>query len=198
MEIRTLLGVLSALFIAIGTFPYLIDIHNKKVNPHILSWVGWGFITALGAFAMLASGSEWVVAVLLANTFFCFLIVVYSIFKKVGVWLTTKFDYIFFGLGLLGLILWQYFNMPILAIVCAILADFFFGLPTLVKTFNDPKTETYFLWLTSGIADLLSLLSAKSFSFSELAFSSYLFLFETIMLLIITGVISKKSIVENI
>jgi hypothetical protein len=193
MKIKALFGILSALSIIIGIFPYLNDIYKKRVNPQILSWLGWGFITALGGSAMLYSGSQWVVAILFSNAFMCLLIVTYSIFKKVGVWHTTIWDYIFFGLGILGLILWQTFHMPILAIVCAILADFFFGLPTLIKTYKNPKSETYFIWLTASVADIFSLLSAKSFTFSELAFSSYLFIFETTVLLIVLNVIKKSN-----
>jgi len=185
MDIKALFGILSALFIIIGIFPYLRDVYNKRVNPHILTWIGWSFVTALGGSAMLASGSQWVVIILFANTFMCIFIALYSIFKKVGVWSTTKWDYLFFGLGILGLILWQTFDMPILALICSILADFSFGIPTMIKTYKNPKTENYFIWLTASIADLLSLFAAKSFTFSELAFSTYLFTFETIMLLII-------------
>ena len=185
MDIKALFGILSALFIIIGIFPYLRDVYNKRVNPHILTWIGWSFVTALGGSAMFASGSQWVVIILFANTFMCIFIALYSIFKKVGVWSTTKWDYLFFGLGILGLILWQTFDMPILALICSILADFSFGIPTMIKTYKNPKTENYFIWLTASIADLLSLFAAKSFTFSELAFSTYLFTFETIMLLII-------------
>ena len=191
MEIKALFGILSALFILIGIFPYLRDVYNKRVNPHILTWIGWSFVTALGGSAMIASGSQWVVLILFANTFLCIFIAVYSIFKKVGVWSTTKWDYMFFGLGILGLVLWQTFDMPILALICSIIADFSFGIPTMIKTIKNPKTETYFIWLTASIADLFSLFSAKSFTFSELAFSTYLFIFEFTMLLIILNDLRK-------
>jgi hypothetical protein len=196
MEIKALFGILSAIFILIGIFPYLRDVHNKRVNPHILTWIGWAFVTALGAFAMLASGSEWIVVILFANSFLCVFIAIYSIVEKVGIWSTTNWDYMFFGLGIVGLILWQTFGMPILALICSILADFSFGLPTMIKTLKNPRTETYFIWLTASIADFFSLLSAKSFTFSELAFSTYLFMFETIMLLIILNGLRKNPTVK--
>jgi len=194
MEIKALFGIISAVVVLIGIFPYLRDVHKKRVNPQILTWIGWSFITALGGFAMLASGSQWIVLILFANTFLCLFITVYSIFKKVGIWSTTKWDYLFFGLGILGIILWQTFDMPILALICSILADFSFGMPTMIKTIKNPKTETYFIWLTASIADFFSLLSAKSFTFSELAFSTYLFIFETIMLIIILNDLRKSRI----
>lgn len=96
MEIKAIFGILSSFFILIGGIPYLIDIYHKKAHPHILSWIGWGLITALGAFAMLAEGGKWAVLILFANTLLCFSVAAYSIVKKVGIWQTSKADIIFF------------------------------------------------------------------------------------------------------
>lgn len=192
MEIKAIYGILSSIVLIIGGIPYLIDIHNKKVHPHILSWMGWSFITALGGSAMLASGSHWVVALLFANTLLCFFIAVYSILRKVGVWSSSVYDFLFFGFGVLGLILWQVLDAPIIALILSIFADLSFGLPTIIKTYKDPKSETYFAWLASTIAGLLSLLAIENFNFSEVAYPAYLFTFDTLVLFLVLGVIRKK------
>jgi hypothetical protein len=192
MEIKAIFGVLSSIILIIGGVPYLKDIYNKKVNPHILSWAGWSFITALGAFAMLANGSEWVVAILFANTILCLIVVGYSIFKKVGVWSASVFDFIFFGMGILGLILWQIIGSPIIAIIFAISADLCFGLPTIIKTLKNPASETYFSWLASTVSGLLSLFAMKQYTFSEVAYPLYLFIFDALVLLLVLKIINKK------
>ncbi|MFT5280856.1 MAG: hypothetical protein ACI9AR_000292 [Flavobacteriaceae bacterium] len=193
MIIKVLFGVFSSIFILVGGIPYLIDIHKKKAQPHILSWLGWAFITALGAFAMMAEGSTWVVTILFANTLLCLSVVMYSIIKKTGVWSTSTYDFIFFGFGILGLVLWQALDIPLIALVSAILADFFFGLPTIIKTFKDPKTETPFVWITATISGLLSLFAAQNFSFHEIAYPLYLFIFDIIVLLLVLKVIRKTK-----
>jgi hypothetical protein len=192
MEIKAIFGILSSIFAVLGVMPYIRDIHNGKVHPHILSWTGWAFITGLGGFAMLAEGSQWAVSILFANMAACLVIAVYSIIKKLGVWSTTIYDFIFFSLGILGLILWQSLNLPILALVCAIIADFCFGVPTVIKTFKNPKSETYFAWLVASISGFFSLFAIKNFSFSELAYPLYLFLFDSLVLLLVLEVIRKK------
>lgn len=192
MEIKAIFGILSSIVLIIGGVPYLRDIHNKKVHPHILSWIGWSFITALGGSAMLASGSHWVVALLFANTLLCFAIAGYSIIRKVGVWSTSVYDFLFFGLGILGLILWQVTGSPIIALVLAIIADLSFGLPTIIKTYKSPESETYFAWLASTASGFLSLLAIESFNFSEVAYPAYLFIFDAITLLLVLRVIRKK------
>lgn len=147
---------------------------------------------------MLAEGSEWTVAILFANTASCIIIAIYSIIKKSGVWSTSIYDFIFFTLGIIGLVLWQTLNLPILALICAIIADFLFGLPTIIKTFKNPKSETCFPWSFSVISGLLSLFAIKSFVFFDVAYPLYLFLFDSLVLLIILGFIHKKDITNNI
>lgn len=192
MEIKAVFGILSSIVLIVGGIPYLIDIHKRKVHPHVLSWIGWSFITALGGSAMLASGSHWVVALLFANTLLCFAIAVYSVIRKVGVWSTSIYDFVFFGLGILGLILWQLLDAPIIALILAIIADLSFGLPTIIKTYKDPESETYFAWLASTMSGLLSLFAIEHFNFSEVAYPAYLFIFDSIVLFLVLKIISKK------
>lgn len=186
MELKALFGIISSLLVLIGGFPYLIDIHKNKVRPHILSWIGWAFITAIAASAMLASGSRWVVAILVANAVICLAIAAYAAIKKIGVWSSGIYDYAFFGLGIIGLALWLLLDMPVIAIVCAILADLCFGIPTIIKTIKDPSSETIFLWIAHALADAFALLAMQNLSFHESAYPVYLFLYDTFVLLIVT------------
>ena len=190
MITKSFFAIASSLFVFLGGIPYLLDIHKKNVQPHVLSWLGWAFITALGAFAMIAEGSTWIVAILFANSLLCFSVVIYSLVKKVGVWAASKYD-VLFSLGFLGLVLWQVFEQPLIALVSAILADLFFGLPTIIKTYLNPKTETPFVWIAATISGALSLFAAESFVFHEVGYPTYLLLFDSIVLLLVLKVVRK-------
>lgn len=193
MEIKVLFGILSSLFVLFGVVPYLADIHHKRAHPHVLSWLGWAFITALGASAMMADGATWAAAILWANTGSCLLISIYSLVRRAGVWSTNVYDYAFFALGIIGLVLWQILNVPVIALVCAIGADFFFGLPTIIKTYKNPATETLFPWLAASISGLLSLFAVKGFQFHEVAYPLYLFSYDTTVLLLALGLMQGKN-----
>lgn len=194
MEIKAIFGILSSIFVLVGVLPYIKDIHKGDVRPHVLSWFGWAFITIIGAFAMLAEGSQWAVAILFANATSSLIIAVYAIIRKVGVWSTTIYDYALFGLGILGIVLWQTLHLPILALICVIIADFCFGLPTIFKTWKDPSSETYFVWMTAALSGLLSLFALKDFTFSESAYPLYLFIFDTVVLLLVLKIIKRKPL----
>ena len=148
---HAIFGLISSALILIGAGPYIRDILRKKAHPHVLSWLGWGFITALGASAMYADGSTWPAAIVFANSIACLTIVLFSVINKVGVWQTSFFDWFFFGMGLLGIVLWQTLNLPVLALICALVADFSFGVPTIIKTYKDPSTETSFVWVAAAL-----------------------------------------------
>ena len=192
-DIKVLFGVLSAIFTFLGLVPYFLSIHKKEVYPHNLSWLGWAFITFIGGIAMLYEGGEWSVVILFANTLSCVLVVLYSIYKKVGVWSTTFYDYIFFGLGILGVILWQITDVALVAVVCAVLADLFFGIPTIIKTYKNPKSELALAWLSCSLAGLLSLFAVKNFMLIEFLYPLYLFIFDTLVLLLVIFRKGEKS-----
>lgn len=185
MELKAIFGILSAFFTFAGLVPYFLEIRKKEIYPHNLSWLGWAFITLVGGIAMLADGWSWSIVIIFTNTLSCILIVLYSLYKKVGIWSTTKYDYVFFGLGILGIILWQTFSLPIIAIACAVLADLFFGIPTLIKAYKNPKTELPIAWLSCSVAGLLSLFAVQGFAVSEFMYPLYLFIYDTVLFLII-------------
>jgi hypothetical protein len=191
ISLKAIFGILSSLAILAGALPYLKDIHLRQVHPHVLSWIGWGFLTGLGAFAMLAEGSQWAVAILFANTVACFAIAFYAIVRGVGTWESSRYDMILFGLGFVGLFLWQVLDAPLIALVCAIVADFCFGLPTVFKTWQDPKTETPFVWIMATLSGALSLLALRNFTFAESAYPVYLFCFDTLVLLLVLRILKK-------
>jgi hypothetical protein len=83
--------------------------------------------------------------------------------------------------------------MPIIALVCAIIADLSFGLPTIIKTYKDPSTETPLVWIAATISGLLSLFAVRNFSFIEVAYPLYLFIFDSLVLILTLKIITKGS-----
>lgn len=191
MNTVVIFGALSTIFILVGALPYIRDVINKDAHPHVLSWLGWGCITLLGASAMYADGSTWMALIVFANTIACFSIVLFSIMNKVGVWQTTKYDYFFFFMGMLGLVLWQTLDLAVLALMCAIVADLAFGLPTVFKTYKDPSTETPFVWIMATLSGLFSLFAIETIAFHEVAYPVYLLIFDSVVLLLALKIIKK-------
>jgi len=103
----------------------------------------------------------------------------------VGTWSTTQYDYVFFGLGILGVILWQTFNAPLLAIILSVLADLFFAIPTLIKIYKNPKSESAISWIPYCVAGIFGLLSLGAFSLTEVLYPFYIFTLNFMVLIMI-------------
>ena len=194
MEVKAIFGIFSAVFTLIGAYYYLRSIHKKESNPHLLSWVGWTFITTIGAFAMLDSGSTWATIFIFANSASSMSVVLYSMYKKVGIWSTTIYDYIFFSLGILGIILWQLLNMPLVAIILSVLADLLFAIPTVIKVYRNPRSESANGWIPYCIAGIFGLLAIRSISLTETLYPFYIFFINFLILIII---LFKKNKIKN-
>lgn len=198
--IKPIFGVISALAVLAGFIPYFIDIRRGKTHPHILSWTGWGFVTAIGSVAMISEGFTWGVSIVAANSVSCFSVAIYSLVKKVGVFKTSAFDYLFFILGIIGIILWQIYENPDIAISFAILADLSFGIPTIIKVWKDPKSETLFPWVFFALAGITGLVAVSYVSYTEVAYPIYLAVFDSSVALLIFFlgfVVGRKTVQEN-
>jgi hypothetical protein len=88
-------------------------------------------------------------------------------------------------------VLWQTLNLPILALLAALLADFCFGVPTILKTWKNPKTETIFPWGMATLSGLTSLFALEVITFTEVAYPLYLFCFDALILLLVLRVVKK-------
>jgi hypothetical protein len=191
MEIKFVFGLLSTFFVFAGLIPYFLNINKRIIYPHNLSWLGWAFITFIGAMAMISAGGKWAVLILFANFLSCIIVVLFSIYKKVGIWSTTPYDYLFFGLGIIGIVLWQVFDIPLLALICCVIADLCFGIPTIIKAYKNPKTENSLAWFSSSLSGLLSIFALNSFLISEAIYPVYLFIFDLTILSIV--LLRKKN-----
>ena len=186
-------GILSSLFIFFGFFPYIFDIHKRKIQPQFFSWFGWGLLTLIGGIATIADIPTWGAVILFTNSFVCFFAAFYSWYKKVAVFKTSKYDYIFIFSGLLGLVFWKITGNPDIAIIFAIIADFSFGILTIIKTYKIPESETKLSWLMAVLSGLASLFAISYISFTEIGYPIYLFVYDFIMFLIVYKFIFRKE-----
>jgi hypothetical protein len=85
------------------------------------------------------------------------------------------------ALSLVGLLLWFITTSGNVAIGFSILADGLAALPTIVKSFNYPETETSWPYFSSTISAALTLLTIKVWSFANHAFPVYILLLSIVI-----------------
>lgn len=160
----------------IGGLSYLIDVVKGKVKPNRVSWFLWALAPMIAFAAQIKQGVGLEAILSFSVGFNPLLIFIASFVNKKSVWKLTKFDFICGALSLLGILLWLLTKNPNLAILFAILADGLASLPTILKSWRDPETENYWVFLCGIINSGIVLLTIRNWSFASASFTIYIFL----------------------
>src|SRR3989338_858108 len=159
----------------LGALSYLIDILKGKAKPNKVTWFVWALAPLIAFWATVQQG----VGVQSLFTFMVgfnpLLIFIASFVNKKAYWKITKLDLTCGALAILGLFLWQITDIPNLAIFFGILADGIAAITTVIKSYREPETENPNVFLGSGIAALITLLTIKVWNFEQYAFPAYIF-----------------------
>jgi hypothetical protein len=169
-------AIVGAVINTIGGLSYLWDTWRLKNAPNRATWIIW----ALAPFIILAAQAESRVGTQALFTFsagFTLLLVFLASFRNKKSYCKLKsLDYVCAGLSILGLILWRAADNANIAIVFSIFADALASLPTVIKSYTNPETESGppFLWNIVGVS--LTLLTFEDLSFVSVGFTAYYFI----------------------
>lgn len=159
-----------------GGLSYLIGVIKGKVKPNRVSWFLWALAPMIAFVAQIKQGVGLESILTFSVGFNPLLIFLASFINKKSVWKLTKFDFVCGTLSLLGIFLWLVSKNPNLAILFALLADGLAALPTVVKSWKEPETENYWVFLCGMINSGIALLTIKNWNFASSSFSIYIFL----------------------
>ena len=168
-------AIIGAIIASLGDLFYLYQTVLGKVKPNRMTWLLWGIFPMITFFAQRAQGVDSLSWVSFIAGFVCFFILGASFLNKKAYWKTSRLDFALVGIALVGLALWAVTDDPNLAIAFSIVADFFAGLPTILKAYKQPDTESWGAFAICTIGFGISLLAIHDFSFQTYAFVLYLF-----------------------
>lgn len=170
------LAILGALIVFLGDGKYLIDTLKGKAKPNKVSWLIWAIAPALAFSAEFQQSVGWPSLFTFSIAVVPFLIFLGSFLNKKSQWKITRFDLFCGTLSIIGLVLWQLTQIGNIAILFGIIADGFAFIPTFVKSYQHPESESYSAYLASAISGLVTLLIIKNWNFANYGFPLYIFL----------------------
>lgn len=160
----------------LGGLDYLINTLKGKTKPNKVSWLLWTIAPLIAFAAELKQG----VGVQSFTTFIVgfvpLLVLLGSFVNKKAQWEIEKLDIICGVLSSLGILLWLVTKVGNLAILFSIFADGLAFIPTLVKAFKYPETESANVFITGFVAMAITLLTVTNWNFQTFGFPLYLFL----------------------
>lgn len=181
---------ISVIISLISPIIYVKEIVGGSARPHRTTRLVLLVTTILTTLSLIAQKDT--VAVWLAGvaTFQSITIFILSIKYGMGGW--AKIDIISLLIALTGIVLWKITSSPQLALFFAVGADIIGMIPTLIKTYKLPKTESWLFFFLDTIGALFNLFAIQTWVLKDYVFPLYIFIINMIMVLLI--VIPRKAL----
>ncbi|MDD5068894.1 MAG: hypothetical protein PHS53_03290 [Candidatus Pacebacteria bacterium] len=189
LDIHPILGILAGVLSFCAFIPYTRSILRGESKPQRATWFIWtfvGFTLLASYYTSGATSTIWVpISYFFVQAFIAFLSIKYG----VGGW--TTLDKICIGGVIISVILWMTTGSPLIALLMGIVIDFLGLIPTVLKTYKNPKSEDRFAWSISFVASIINLFALQSFSISIVSYPAYM-VFNTGLVFFLTFLHEKK------
>ena len=171
MTFPQLLVVVSVLLMVWGAYDYLRDTLAGKTKPNRVSWSLWALapLISLGA-AFDANADVWASIRVLVGGIVPAVIFLASFINKNSYWRLGRFDWFCGGLSLAALFFWQLADSPLVAVLLATTANTLATVPTFVKAWNYPETESRLIFITSFTSAILIIPAIPVWTIANSAF----------------------------
>ncbi len=169
-------AILGAILGSLGGFYYLYETILGRTQPNRITWLLWGIFPMVIFAAQRAQGVQGVSWASFVAGFTPFLIVAASFFNRKAYWKSEPRDYGLMAAAIVGIVLWAVTDNPNLALLFSLLADILAGLPTLIKAYRYPESESWVAYAISTFGFGISLLSVKVHNLENTAFVAYVFI----------------------
>ena len=154
-----------------------------RTKPNRVSWFLWALapLVSLGA-AFSVDADIWASVRVLVGGVVPGVIFLGSFFNRKSYWQLTWFDWFCGGLSLTALLFWQFASSPLIAVLLAAAANTFALIPTFIKAWNFPETETRLIYINSFLSAVLIIPAIPVWNIANSAFQISLMLGTGVML----------------
>lgn len=183
---------LSLVFSLFGSFFYIRDVIRGRTKPNLVSWFFWALAPLIGSYLQYQAGAGLSILPVFLMGFMPLVIFVVASLRHNGYWKLSKFDIWCGVFSFLALVCWLVTKRADISILFAILSDALAAIPTLVKSWKFPDTETA-IGYAPGIANnILGLLVITNWNFSTASFGIYFIILNTTLIIFI----KRKKIIS--
>jgi hypothetical protein len=175
----------------VGGLSYIIDTVNGKIQPNRVSWLIWCLAPFIAFIAEIQQGVGIQSLATFIVGFIPILVFIATFVNKKAVWKLNQIDLICGFLSVVGLSLWLMTKVGNLAIFFSILADGLASIPTIIKSYYHPESESISTYLCVVINAGFALLIIRDWNFQNYAFPTYLFIVFTFISILIRFKLGK-------
>lgn len=176
-----------------GQILYMRSVVNGHTKPNLVSWGIWMFAPFLGFFFQIQAGAGLSTLPIFMAGFGPLAVVTTALLTKNGYWKIKSFDILCGAISLIALLLYVLTHNLDISIIFAILSDFLAFIPTYVKSWHHPESESSAGYSYCIISNIIGLLIIKDWSFAIYSFGAYFVLANIVEMIILY----RKQILTN-
>jgi hypothetical protein len=155
------------------------------VKPNRVSWFLWALAPMIAFAAEINQGVGMQSLLAFAVGFGPLCVFLSSFVNKNSFWKIGKLDWICAVFSILGILLWSLTRIGDVAIMFSIFADGIAAVPTIIKSWKAPETESHIVFSFALINAAITLLAIKNWNFANYGFPLYIFLICAILTILI-------------
>lgn len=175
----------------VGIASYVWATIKGRARPNRVSFLLWAVAPLIAFAAELGKGVGIQSLMTFMVGFGPAVVFVASFVNKKAVWQLKKFDYVCGALSLAGLSLWLITGEGNTAIFFAIMADGLAAVPTVVKSFIEPESESPWVFGLSAISAGITMLTIERWDFAHYGFPIYILLICLLLFVLIQFKLGK-------
>ena len=179
--------IVGALISAFGASMYVRDTLRGTSQPNRVTFVLWAAAPLLAFGVQVSSG----VGLRSLMTFMAgaapVAVLIASFANRSAVWRIGPFDWVCGGLSVAGTLWWLVSGHGVVGIVAAVAADLLTGIPTAVKSWRAPESETAVSYVCGMVNAGVTLLTVTRFSAIVALFPAYIFAFTAVQVVLVAG-----------
>jgi hypothetical protein len=160
--VKLALAIVASLLALVGNIPYIRGILRRTVEPHPYTWLVGALVSTTVLFGQVVKGAG--VGALPTAASDLFTIVIFLLSLKYGYKHITKVDTVFLIAALLAMVPWAVSKDPTLSVILVVIIDVVSFVPTLRKTWKEPRTEHPVLYAMNVARHALALLSLEAYN----------------------------------
>jgi hypothetical protein len=179
--------ILGAVIGSLGQAVYVRDTIRGVTRPNRVTFLLWAIAPLLAFAVELDEGVGLRALMTFVIGFGPLVIFAASFVNRSSVWRIGRLDYICGFVSLLGTVGWLVSRHGTVALVAAVAADGLAAVPTIVKSWKDPDSETATLYFT-GVANAgITLLTVHQLTLAVVAFPAYVLIVGTLQIALVAG-----------
>lgn len=177
--------IIGAVFVLIASSGYAIETLKGTTQPNRVSWFIWMLAPFVAFSAEIVDGVGLRSLTTLVAGLGPLLVLVASFANRRSYWKISHLDVVCGGLSVLALLLWKITNTGDVAIAFSIATDVLAAVPTIIKSYRCPQSESYVTYLCSALSAGITLLTVSQFTFSNVGFPTGILIIGTALTVLI-------------